>query len=163
MFFSIITKNLNWGILTKNLVIFKRWNGVKDEKFRYYGGSMKNPIFRAGPQKNQYIEGNCLKRGAWTVCRFKWGLAKKSRVGFLRGVDIPMQIMYTRYPHTFELPHLWALLPFLIRLPSLKLTTLSLYQSSFINNNIVNKIKCMYRFNYKIVIDSQTAAMLTKL
>ena len=51
MFFSIITKNLNWGILTKNLVIFKRWNGVKDEKFRYYGGSMKNPIFRAGPQK----------------------------------------------------------------------------------------------------------------
>ena len=23
--------------------------------------------------KNQYIEGDCLKRGAWTVCRFKWG------------------------------------------------------------------------------------------
>ena len=51
MFFSIITKNLNWDILTKNLVTFKRWNGVKDEKFKYYGGSMKNPIFRAGSQK----------------------------------------------------------------------------------------------------------------
>ena len=31
-FFSVITKNLNWEILTKNLVTFKRWDGVKDEK-----------------------------------------------------------------------------------------------------------------------------------
>ena len=33
MFFSIITKNLHWEVLTKNLGIFKRWDGVKDEKF----------------------------------------------------------------------------------------------------------------------------------
>ena len=33
MFFSIITKNLNWEILTKNVGIFKRWDVVKDEKF----------------------------------------------------------------------------------------------------------------------------------
>ena len=33
MFFSVITKNLNWPILTKNLVAFKLWNEVKDEKF----------------------------------------------------------------------------------------------------------------------------------
>ena len=33
MFFSITTKNLNWQILTKNLVTFKRWNEIKDEKF----------------------------------------------------------------------------------------------------------------------------------
>ena len=33
MFFSVITKNLNWEILTKNLVTFIRWDGVKDEKF----------------------------------------------------------------------------------------------------------------------------------
>ena len=32
MFFSVIT-NLNWEILTKNLVAFKRWVGVNDEKF----------------------------------------------------------------------------------------------------------------------------------
>ena len=32
MFLSLITKNLNWEILTKNLVTFKRWDGVKDEK-----------------------------------------------------------------------------------------------------------------------------------
>ena len=35
MFFSAITKNLNWDILTKNLVTFKRWDGVKNEKFYY--------------------------------------------------------------------------------------------------------------------------------
>ena len=46
MFFSVITKNLNWEILTKNLVTLKRWDGVKDEKFDYYVGSLKNPIFR---------------------------------------------------------------------------------------------------------------------
>ena len=33
IFFSVITKNLNWKVLTKNLVSFKRWNGLKDEKF----------------------------------------------------------------------------------------------------------------------------------
>ena len=33
MFFSVVTKNLNWEILTKNLLTFKRWDGVKDEKF----------------------------------------------------------------------------------------------------------------------------------
>ena len=33
MFFSGIAKNLNWEILTENLVTFKRWDGVKDEKF----------------------------------------------------------------------------------------------------------------------------------
>ena len=32
MFFSVIT-NLNWEILTKNLVTFKRWDEVNDEKF----------------------------------------------------------------------------------------------------------------------------------
>ena len=33
--------------------------------------------------KNQYIGGNCLKRGAWTVGRFKGGMARK------RGCLIP--------------------------------------------------------------------------
>ena len=35
MFFSVITKNLNWESLTKNSVTFKIWDGVKDEKFKY--------------------------------------------------------------------------------------------------------------------------------
>ena len=32
-FFSVITKNLNWENLTKNLVTLKRGDGVKDKKF----------------------------------------------------------------------------------------------------------------------------------
>ena len=32
MFFSAITKNLNWEVLTKNLVTLKRWGRVKAEK-----------------------------------------------------------------------------------------------------------------------------------
>ena len=33
MFLSTITKNLNWEILSQNLVSFKRWDEVKNEKF----------------------------------------------------------------------------------------------------------------------------------
>ena len=33
LFLPLITKNLNWEILTKNLVTFKRWDWVKGEKF----------------------------------------------------------------------------------------------------------------------------------
>ena len=35
MFFSVVTKNWYWRILTKNLVTFKRWDGVNDEKSDY--------------------------------------------------------------------------------------------------------------------------------
>ena len=33
MLLSVITKNLNWEILTKNLVTFKIWDGIKVKKF----------------------------------------------------------------------------------------------------------------------------------
>ena len=36
-----MTNNLSWEILTKNLVNFKRWVEVKDEKFKYYAGLLK--------------------------------------------------------------------------------------------------------------------------
>ena len=32
MLFTIMTKNLNWEILTKNLVTFKRWEEVLKDK-----------------------------------------------------------------------------------------------------------------------------------
>ena len=32
MFFSVMTKNLNWEISTKNLVTCKRWDGVNDKR-----------------------------------------------------------------------------------------------------------------------------------
>ena len=46
MFCSVITKNPNWEILTKNLVTFKRNDEVKDEKLQYFWGSQKTPIYR---------------------------------------------------------------------------------------------------------------------
>ena len=33
MFFSVLTEALNEEILTNNLVSFKWWHGIKDEKF----------------------------------------------------------------------------------------------------------------------------------
>ena len=47
-------------------------------------------------RKNKYRGGGCLKRGAWTVCRFKeGGLGKKEGVGVFKGggVDFPMHTM----------------------------------------------------------------------
>ena len=48
-----MTKNLNWEIVTKNLVTFKRWNGVKDEKFNIIGVPLKIR-FLMGGYTNQY-------------------------------------------------------------------------------------------------------------
>ena len=58
-FFSVITNNLNWEILNKNSVTFKRWDGVKDQHFWYcrgfteksdiggeWGGVPEKPIYR---------------------------------------------------------------------------------------------------------------------
>ena len=69
MFFSVITKSLNPETLTKNLVTFKLLKGGMGSRMKnlYYGSSLKNPIFREGFTKNQYIERNCLKGEAWTV------------------------------------------------------------------------------------------------
>ena len=91
MFFSIPTKNWNWEILTKNLVIFKRWDGVKNERCYYFGGSLKNPIFRWRVREKPTYRGDSLNRGAWTVCRFKGELGEKERVVFMKGVDTPVR------------------------------------------------------------------------
>ena len=71
MLLSDITRNLNSEILTKNLVNFRRWDGIQDEKLKYYGNKY---VFLK--KKKQYTWGNCLIRGegVWTVCRFKGGL-----------------------------------------------------------------------------------------
>ena len=48
MFYSVITKILNWEILTKNLVTYKKWDEINGRKCQCYGGSLKNPIFSRG-------------------------------------------------------------------------------------------------------------------
>ena len=76
--------------------IFKRWDGAKNEKFYHHGDSQKNLIGGwGGVTKNQYIEENCLKRGAWTVRKSKGGLAKRGRGCFL-GVRVDTQ-MHTMF------------------------------------------------------------------
>ena len=50
MFFSVITKNLNWEILTKNLVTFKRWDFLLTAIWsrpilgNYQGGNLTHPM-----------------------------------------------------------------------------------------------------------------------
>ena len=65
MFFCVVIKNLNWEILTKNVVTFKRRDGVKDEKFEYYGGSLKNLIFRVGGVHEKPIHSRELPKKGW--------------------------------------------------------------------------------------------------
>ena len=51
--------------------------------FFFWGGG-------GGVTEKQYRGGNYLKRGAWTICRFKGGLARKKGAGI---VDTPMHTM----------------------------------------------------------------------
>ena len=44
-------------------MLFKRWNGVKDEKFQYYEGSLKNPIFRGGRHEKPICRGELPETG----------------------------------------------------------------------------------------------------
>ena len=79
MFCSVITKNSNWEILTKNIVTFKRQYGVKDEKL--FAGFTEKPNFLGkGIHEKPLCRGDCLKIGLWTVCRFKEGLVRKGGV-----------------------------------------------------------------------------------
>ena len=84
MFFSVQTKNVNWEILNKNLVTFKRWDGVKDEKFQFYRGSLKNLVFKEAVCEKPICKGELPKSGAWTICRFKEG-GGRGGVGKERG------------------------------------------------------------------------------
>ena len=78
-----MTKNLNWKILTKNLVTFKRWYGVKDVKRWYYGDSLKNLIFREGHEKP--IGGVSSKEGLGQFADLRENWQKRGGVVFLRG------------------------------------------------------------------------------
>ena len=66
--------------------------GLRMKSFNIVAGSLKNPIFRgAGGGRGAYekpvYRGNYLKRGAWSVSRFKGrGAWQKEGVVFLRGL-----------------------------------------------------------------------------
>ena len=82
-FFSVITKNSNQEISTKNLVT------LKDKMVLpwYFWSSLKNPTFREGSQKTNIEEG-LIKKGGLE------GRAWQERVGgVFEGVDTPMHTM----------------------------------------------------------------------
>ena len=56
MFFSVITKNLNWELRVQ--LLLRDEMGLKMKYFSSMGGSLKNPTFRVGVcQKTNMWEG----------------------------------------------------------------------------------------------------------
>ena len=91
MFFPVITNNLNWEISTKNLVTFKRWDGVKEKNFNIMEVHWKIRFSGGGAWKPSMSRVKCLKTGAWIVCRFKRRPWQKRRGWcFWGGVETPM-------------------------------------------------------------------------
>ena len=60
------------------------WDGVKNDKLWYYGGS-KIQFLEGSWKTNIYIVENCQKRKAWTVAGLRGGLAEKKGVGVFEG------------------------------------------------------------------------------
>ena len=59
---------------------------LRMKNFNILGVHGKIRLLGGGPSWKTNIEvGDCLKRGAWIVCRFKGGLARKRGVVFLKG------------------------------------------------------------------------------
>ena len=101
MFLSVTTNNLNWEILTKNLVTFKRWDGVKDEKLSYYAGSLKIQFKGWEGSRKTNTQGNYLKReqeglGEFENLRLGGAWQKRGGGAFEGGggiIDSPMHNM----------------------------------------------------------------------
>ena len=63
MFFSVISKNLNWEILTKKSVTLKEEMELKRKNFNIIKGSLKNPIFRGVAPEKPICRGELPKKG----------------------------------------------------------------------------------------------------
>ena len=60
--FSVITNNLNFDILIKTLVTFKRWDGVKYKKHWYYEKIWKTCFLGEGRSQKNNILGELPKK-----------------------------------------------------------------------------------------------------
>ena len=79
MFFSVITKNWIWEILTKDLVAFKIWDEVKDEKCLNYGCSLKKKFLRGGGSRKTNRQGGLPKTGGLDSLQIWEGAWHKKR------------------------------------------------------------------------------------
>ena len=78
MFFSIITKNLNRETLTKNLVIFQRWGGLRLKIFNIMGVHWKKQLgqfsdLRGGFREDWYSNAHYgdSTYQIWSLCKSK--------------------------------------------------------------------------------------------
>ena len=63
MFFTILTKNLNWKVLNKNIVILRRWDGIRVFQIAVRGARgggfpslrRESEIFRGGERSGKGI------------------------------------------------------------------------------------------------------------
>ena len=82
MFFSVIARNLNWKILTKNLATFKDGMGLMMKNF-----NMRvhwKILFSGESQKKQYIGGNCLEKGGLVKKRGMHNMVHNAHYGAIR-------------------------------------------------------------------------------
>ena len=73
MFFSVLTKNLNWEILTKNLLTFPKWYGLRVKNVNIMGVHRKIRFLEGGFAKKTIYRGNCLKMGLGQFADFGGG------------------------------------------------------------------------------------------
>ena len=98
MFFSVITKNLNWEILTKNLVNFKRWKddmGSSMKSFDIMGVHWEIQFLGGIQEKLRYI-GESHKKGElrqFADLKVGGGYGKKKGWWFWGWVNTQMHIM----------------------------------------------------------------------
>ena len=84
MFFCVITKNLNWEVLTVNLVTFKNGMELRMKNVIFMGVRWKIRFLDWGVHEKLIYTGNCSEMAAWTVCRFKGDLTKRRELVFLK-------------------------------------------------------------------------------
>ena len=95
MFLSVIIKNLNWEILTRIQLLLNNGVRLKMENFNIMQVHQKG-----GHKKKQYIRRNCLKKGAWTVCRFVFPFFQTRAI---QTSSYLLQLIIMHITHWFEL------------------------------------------------------------
>ena len=117
--------------------------GLTMKNFNIFGVHWKiwvlGGVGGGGLTKNQYRGGNCLRRGAWTVYRFKGGggLARKKGMVFLRGVDNP-NAHYGYYSKTYN---------------SVITPTHNLDNNKISNMSLVARVQCSESTEWKLIGD----------
>ena len=143
MFFSVITKNLNWEILAKNLVTFK--DGLRVKNFNIMGVNWK--IWFLWKESQKTYRGEYLKKGLGQFANLRGGLTKKGAVGEFEGSWYPSP-HYERFTklvvvcghHDLKLPKQFLIVEILGNLIVLVIDKFIQYKPFKANNRRMNKL-----------------------